>query len=87
MSSSDSIGPDPLLSGGRELWFVIYDQVTGAITDHGNAFGQAEYDAATRGFANPNLLVPGRLLSITGVRVDPSTLEIVPVEPETAPIV
>ncbi|CZT32986.1 hypothetical protein [Rhizobium sp. 9140] len=86
MKSPENIGPEALQSGEQELWFVIYDPVTGIISDHGNAFGRAEYDAETGRYANPSLRVPERLLSVTDIRVDPRTLEIVPVEPDVAQV-
>ncbi|KQR75740.1 DUF4376 domain-containing protein [Rhizobium sp. Leaf341] len=80
----DAEAPLPLPA---EVWFVIYHPVTGSILQHGNAFGEDDYQLQVSAFSEPNIISPVRLHPIKAYYVDVTVPEIVhdpnggPIEP------
>jgi hypothetical protein len=54
------------------LWYVVYHPVTGDILQHGNAYGEEDYQLQVSAYAEPNIRCDGRLHPIAAFYVDVS---------------
>ncbi|KQS74520.1 DUF4376 domain-containing protein [Rhizobium sp. Leaf383] len=79
---ADADAPEPTPG---ELWFVVYHPLTGAILQHGNAFGEEDYQLQVEAFPEPNIVSPIRLQPINAYFVDVAVPEIVH-RPEGEPV-